>query len=50
MLQIHFLMLSSPLVLLTKPALAMFYSSLVKSTNTVNTIMNSFIVFGVIAF
>ncbi len=27
-----------------------FYSGLVKSANTVNTIMNSFIVFGVIAF
>lgn len=27
-----------------------FYSGLVKSANTVNTIMNSFIVFGVITF
>ena len=50
MLQIHFLMLSSPLALLTAPALAMFYAGLVKSANTVNTIMNSFIVFGVIVF
>ena len=50
MLQIHFLILSSPLVLLTTPALAMFYSGLVKNANTVNTIMNSFIVFGVITF
>ena len=50
MLQIHFLILSSPLALLTTPAFTMFYSGLVKSTNTVNTLMNSFIVFGVIAF
>lgn len=30
------------------PALAMFYSGMVRSKNTLNTIMNCFIVFGVI--
>ena len=43
-----FLMLCSLLVLLMTPALAMFYSGMVKSKNTLNTIMNCFIVFGVI--
>lgn len=43
-----FIMLCSLLVLLMTPALAMFYSGMVKSKNTLNTIMNCFIVFGVI--
>lgn len=43
-----FLMLCSALVLLMTPALAMFYSGMVKTKNTLNTIMNCFIVFGVI--
>jgi len=44
-----FIMLCSLLVLLMTPALAMFYSGMVKSKNTLNTIMNCFIVFGVIS-
>lgn len=43
-----FIMLCSLLVLLMTPALAMFYSGMVKSKNVLNTIMNGFIVFGVI--
>lgn len=43
-----FIMLCSLLVLLMTPALAMFYSGMVRSKNTLNTIMNCFIVFGVI--
>ncbi len=43
-----FLMLCSLLVLLMTPALAMFYSGMVKTKNSLNTIMNCFIVFGVI--
>lgn len=43
-----FIMLCSLLVLLMTPALAMFYSGMVKSKNTLNTIMNCFIVFGII--
>lgn len=35
-----FIMLCSLLVLLMTPALAMFYSGMVKSKNTLNTIMN----------
>ncbi|MDL0088789.1 ammonium transporter [Campylobacter gastrosuis] len=45
-----FIMLCSLLVLLMTPALAMFYSGMVKRVNTINTIMNCFIVFGVITF
>lgn len=45
-----FLLLCSLLVLLMTPALAMFYSGLVGSKNTLNTIMNGFIVFGVVTF
>ena len=44
-----FLMLCSLLVLLMTPSLAMFYSGLVSTKNTLNTIMNGFIVFGVIS-
>ncbi len=44
-----FIMLCSLLVLLMTPALAMFYSGMVRSKNTLNTIMNVFIVFGVIS-
>ncbi|KAA6225379.1 ammonium transporter [Campylobacter sp. LR291e] len=44
-----FIMLCSLLVLLMTPALAMFYSGMVRSKNTLNTIMNCFIVFGVIS-
>ncbi|EIB20524.1 ammonium transporter [Campylobacter jejuni subsp. jejuni LMG 23216] len=36
------------LVLLMTPALAMFYLGMVRSKNTLNIIMNCFIVFGVI--
>ena len=43
-----FIMLCSLLVLLMTPALAMFYSGMVGTKNTLNTIMNGFIVFGVI--
>ncbi len=43
-----FMMLCSLLVLLMTPGLAMFYSGLVSAKNTLNTIMNSFIVFGFI--
>lgn len=43
-----FIMLCTLLVLLMTPALAMFYSGMVRSKNTLNTIMNCFIVFGVI--
>lgn len=43
-----FIMLCALLVLLMTPALAMFYSGMVRSKNTLNTIMNCFIVFGVI--
>ena len=35
-----FLMLCSLLVLLMTPSLAMFYAGMVKSKNTLNTIMN----------
>lgn len=45
-----FLLLCSLLVLLMTPALSMFYSGLVGSKNTLNTIMNGFIVFGVVTF
>lgn len=41
-------MLCSILVLLMTPALAMLYSGMIKSKNTLNTIMNCFIVFGII--
>ncbi|TQR61106.1 ammonium transporter [Campylobacter troglodytis] len=44
-----FIMLCALLVLLMTPALAMFYSGMVRSKNTLNTIMNCFIVFGVIS-
>ena len=44
-----FLMLCSLLVLLMTPSLAMFYAGMVKSKNTLNTIMNCFIGFGVIS-
>lgn len=44
-----FIMLCALLVLLMTPALAMFYSGMVRSKNTLNTIMNVFIVFGVIS-
>lgn len=44
-----FIMLCALLVLLMTPALAMFYSGMVRSKNTINTIMNCFIVFGVIS-
>lgn len=44
-----FIMLCSLLVLLMTPALAMFYAGLVRSKNMLNTIMNCFIVFGVIS-
>lgn len=44
-----FIMLCTLLVLLMTPALAMFYSGMVRSKNTLNTIMNCFIVFGVIS-
>ncbi|EKB8864960.1 ammonium transporter [Campylobacter coli] len=43
-----FIVLCTLLVLLMTPALAMFYSGMVRSKNTLNTIMNCFIVFGVI--
>lgn len=43
-----FLMLCALLVLLMTPALAMFYSGMVRTKNAINTIMNCFIVFGVI--
>lgn len=43
-----FIVLCTLLVLLMTPSLAMFYSGMVKSKNTLNTIMNCFIVFGVI--
>lgn len=43
-----FIMLSSILVLLMTPSLAMFYAGMVRHKNTLNTIMNCFIVFGVI--
>lgn len=43
-----FIMLCTLLVLLMTPALAMFYSGMVRSKNTLNAIMNCFIVFGVI--
>lgn len=43
-----FIMICSLLVLLMTPALAMFYSGMVGTKNTLNTIMNGFIVFGVI--
>ena len=43
-----FIMLCTLLVLLMTPALAMFYSGMVRSKNALNTIMNCFIVFGVI--
>ncbi|MCX2682886.1 ammonium transporter [Campylobacter sp. MIT 21-1685] len=43
-----FILLCTLLVLLMTPSLAMFYSGMVKSKNTLNTIMNCFIVFGVI--
>ncbi|HID0740751.1 TPA: hypothetical protein R1673_000599 [Campylobacter jejuni] len=36
------------LVLLMTPALAIFYLGMVRSKNTLNTIMNCFIVFSVI--
>ena len=44
-----FIMLCALLVLLMTPALAMFYAGLVRSKNALNTIMNCFIVFGVIS-
>lgn len=44
-----FVMLCSLLVLLMTPSLAMFYAGMVKSKNTLNTIMNCFIGFGVIS-
>jgi len=43
-----FLMLCTFLVLLMTPSLAMFYAGMVHSKNMLNTIMNCFIVFGVI--
>lgn len=43
-----FIMLCSILVLLMTPSLAMFYAGMVRHKNTLNTIMNCFIVFGVI--
>lgn len=43
-----FIVLCTLLVLLMTPALAMFYSGIIRSKNTLNTIMNCFIVFGVI--
>lgn len=43
-----FIMMCALLVLLMTPSLAMFYSGMVKRENTLNTIMNCFIVFGVI--
>lgn len=43
-----FLMVCSLLVLLMTPSLAMFYSGMVRSKNTLNTIMNCFIMFGII--
>lgn len=45
-----FIMLCSLLVLLMTPSLAMFYSGLVQAKNALNTIMNCFIVFGIISF
>lgn len=42
-------MLCALLVLLMTPSLAMFYAGMVKSKNTLNTIMNCFIGFGVIS-
>ena len=43
-----FVMLCALLVLLMTPALGMFYSGMVRTKNSLNTIMNCFIVFGVI--
>lgn len=43
-----FIMMCALLVLLMTPSLAMFYSGMVKRENTLNTIMNCFIVFGII--
>ena len=43
-----FIILCSVLVLLMTPSLAMFYAGMVRHKNTLNTIMNCFIVFGVI--
>ena len=45
-----FIMLCSLLVLLMTPSLAMFYSGLVQAKNALNTIMNCFIVFGLVSF
>lgn len=45
-----FIVLCTLLVLPMTPALAMFYSGMIRSKNTLNTIMNCFIVFGVITF
>ncbi|PAF51789.1 ammonium transporter [Helicobacter sp. 13S00401-1] len=44
-----FILLCTMLVLLMTPALAMFYSGMTKSKNALSTIMNSFVVFGVVA-
>lgn len=43
-----FILFCSILVLLMTPSLAMFYSGMVRHKNTLNTIMNCFIVFGII--
>ena len=45
-----FIMLCALLVLLMTPSLAMFYSGLVQAKNALNTIMNCFIVFGLVSF
>lgn len=44
-----FMLLSAALVLLMTPALAMFYSGMVRSKNVLNTIMNSFIIIGILS-
>ncbi|EOI8654652.1 hypothetical protein ACMXEJ_000942 [Campylobacter jejuni] len=48
MVNSSFIVLCTLLVLLMTPALAIFYLGMVRSKNTLNTIMNCFIVFSVI--